>query len=662
MVRELDLDNVPELVRSLLDDPERLARMRGRCSPRRGPTPRTDRGRADRARVGMKGRQALVRRHRRRRADRVRAARPGARRGGRRLGSRPHAVPRAARRRADRDLTRAGRARRLGGVVSSAYPSVAGLSRTEFLRELVAGRRAIVVAGTHGKGTTAAMIAFVLRETGPRSRVADRRPGAAARLERRLRRGAARRRGRRVRPHGLLARAPRSPSSRTSSSTTTRSSRRRPSSRRRSRRGSPPRRTSSRRAALRRRAAAAGRAQPPERGQPRSRRSSSPASPREEAEPALARFTGTGRRFEVHERGGITVVDDYAHHPTEIAATIAAARERFPDGACSFSSSRTSTRARATSRPSSAPRSRRPTTSRSTDVYPAREQPIPGVTGKLIVDALSDRGVLAGWTPTVEQGAARSAAARGPATCCSCSARATSIAPSASCRSSVLVRGGERRARALHDDRHGRAGALLRAAGDARRAAGGALRFAAPSVACRGRDRARLEPPRPRRRRRGRSSCKLAGELAAARIEGTMLVGGGGRRTPSASTAPGRPSSAGFEFASAIPGTVGGGVRMNAGAYGGEWRDVLVDARVVDADTVRRLTPAELDLSYRHSGLGAGRGRRPGALPARAVDARGGEGDGGRAARAAQGDAADEQADLRQRLQEPRHRARGGAR
>jgi len=42
-----------------------------------------------------------------------------------------------------------------------------------------------------------------------------------------------------------------------------------------------------------------------------------------------------------------------------------------------------------------------------TDVYPAREAPVPGVTGKLIVDALSDAGVLAGWTPTVEEGAAR---------------------------------------------------------------------------------------------------------------------------------------------------------------------------------------------------------------------------------------------------------------
>ena len=42
-----------------------------------------------------------------------------------------------------------------------------------------------------------------------------------------------------------------------------------------------------------------------------------------------------------------------------------------------------------------------------TDVYPARETAVPGVTGKLIVDALSDQGVLAGWTPTVEQGVAR---------------------------------------------------------------------------------------------------------------------------------------------------------------------------------------------------------------------------------------------------------------
>lgn len=47
---------------------------------------------------------------------------------------------------------------------------------------------------------------------------------------------------------------------------------------------------------------------------------------------ALAKFTGTGRRFEIRgEAGGVTVIDDYAHHPTEILATLAAARARYPE-------------------------------------------------------------------------------------------------------------------------------------------------------------------------------------------------------------------------------------------------------------------------------------------------------------------------------------------
>jgi UDP-N-acetylmuramate--alanine ligase len=46
---------------------------------------------------------------------------------------------------------------------------------------------------------------------------------------------------------------------------------------------------------------------------------------------ALAKFSGTGRRFELRgEAGGVTVIDDYAHHPTEILATLAAARARYP--------------------------------------------------------------------------------------------------------------------------------------------------------------------------------------------------------------------------------------------------------------------------------------------------------------------------------------------
>src|SRR5690348_4064746 len=51
----------------------------------------------------------------------------------------------------------------------------------------------------------------------------------------------------------------------------------------------------------------------------------------ERALPALAEFSGVGRRFErVGDAGGVTVVDDYAHHPTEVEATLAAARQAFP--------------------------------------------------------------------------------------------------------------------------------------------------------------------------------------------------------------------------------------------------------------------------------------------------------------------------------------------
>ncbi len=53
--------------------------------------------------------------------------------------------------------------------------------------------------------------------------------------------------------------------------------------------------------------------------------------PLEAAAEALGRFHGTGRRFEVRgEANGITIVDDYAHHPTEIQATLSAAKSRFP--------------------------------------------------------------------------------------------------------------------------------------------------------------------------------------------------------------------------------------------------------------------------------------------------------------------------------------------
>ena len=63
-------------------------------------------------------------------------------------------------------------------------------------------------------------------------------------------------------------------------------------------------------------------------------------------------------------------------------------------------------------------------------------------------------------------------------------------------------------------------------------------------------------------------------------------------------------SLAGLAFLSGIPGTIGGALRMNAGAYGGETKDVLIEARGVDrAGNLRDYSNAEMGFSYRHCGV-----------------------------------------------------------
>lgn len=128
---------------------------------------------------------------------------------------------------------------------------------------------------------------------------------------------------------------------------------------------------------------------------------------RREAAPVLARFCGVGRRFELKgEVRGVTIVDDYGHHPTEVAATIAAARgagftrvlvlfqphlfSRTLHLQHEFAVALAGADAVAV-----------------TDIYPAREQPLPGVTGKLVVDALAARrpGMPIGWMPALPDGA-----------------------------------------------------------------------------------------------------------------------------------------------------------------------------------------------------------------------------------------------------------------
>jgi UDP-N-acetylmuramate--alanine ligase len=115
--------------------------------------------------------------------------------------------------------------------------------------------------------------------------------------------------------------------------------------------------------------------------------------PIETAAGALARFDGVARRFETKgERNGVLVVDDYAHHPTEIAATLAAARQVHPQRrlVALFQPhlySRTKSFAREFGRALNAA-----DMAFVTEIYPSREAPIPGVSGRDVVEAAAAFG------------------------------------------------------------------------------------------------------------------------------------------------------------------------------------------------------------------------------------------------------------------------------
>jgi UDP-N-acetylmuramate--alanine ligase len=114
--------------------------------------------------------------------------------------------------------------------------------------------------------------------------------------------------------------------------------------------------------------------------------------------PGLARFRGVERRFQrIGEARGVTILDDYAHHPTEIAATLAAARNAFPsrrvivafqphlfsrtrDFAADFAAALAKADALFL-----------------TEIYPSRERPIPGVTAALIGDRIASSGGHLAW-------------------------------------------------------------------------------------------------------------------------------------------------------------------------------------------------------------------------------------------------------------------------
>jgi UDP-N-acetylmuramate--alanine ligase len=130
--------------------------------------------------------------------------------------------------------------------------------------------------------------------------------------------------------------------------------------------------------------------------------------PRSDAEPVLAEFTGAHRRFELAaEVNGVRLYDDYGHHPAEIAATLATAREVVSGG-----------RVLALFQPHLYSRTLHLVDELAvalagadiacvTEIYPAREEPIPEVSGKLVVDRLAEvrPGMRVGWAPALPDAA-----------------------------------------------------------------------------------------------------------------------------------------------------------------------------------------------------------------------------------------------------------------
>jgi len=122
-----------------------------------------------------------------------------------------------------------------------------------------------------------------------------------------------------------------------------------------------------------------------------------------DAERVLVEFAGVGRRLEERgEAGGVRVYDSYAHHPAELAADLAAIGGRVLALFQPHLYSRTRYLAHGFARALADAHA-----VCVTDIYPAREEPIPGVTGRLVVEELAALrpGMRIGWAPELEQAA-----------------------------------------------------------------------------------------------------------------------------------------------------------------------------------------------------------------------------------------------------------------
>lgn len=334
---------------------------------------------------------------------------------------------------------------------------------------------------------------------------------------------------------------------------------------------------------------------------------------------ALETFRGARRRFEFkHRSPDVLVLDDYGHHPSELRATLATARAGHPRPG----------RIVALFQPHRYSRTQRLKAEFGrafddadvvlvTDIYPASEPPIPGVTGELLVDELRRHGhPEAHYEPRFDRLRARAGALLRPGDLLitlgagniheASTALVADLRELASLRE-LLGRGAEGEVKLYEPlSRH----TTLRV--------GGPAQFWAEPTS----EAAFARLVRHARERGlpvfviGRGSnllvrdggiegivihpvsgefARLETDVAAAEI--TAGVGVGLKRLAGAAA---KANIGGFEWMDGIPGAVGGGLRMNAGAMGTETFDQVVRVRFLDGDgEVREAAPAELAPRYR---------------------------------------------------------------
>jgi UDP-N-acetylenolpyruvoylglucosamine reductase len=344
---------------------------------------------------------------------------------------------------------------------------------------------------------------------------------------------------------------------------------------------------------------------------------------RADAETHLAEFRGASRRFELRgEEGGVRIYDDYAHHPTEIAETLATARQLGARRVLVLFQPHLYSRTRHLAQEFGIALSSADAVAVA-DVYRARELPIDGVTGKLIVDEI--RGTRAGWMPSLESGAhwLVSLAREGDIVL---TVGAGDVDRAVPILLEQLSKPVEKEA-APRTGRLRRMGSVLRIEEGVSLAryttlgTGGPARwFARPDtvdqleetltfasqqevgVAVVGLGSNLLAADEGV----GQLVLKLGGELAAVAVASDGVSAGGGATNAVVLHRAREAGLGGFEFACAIPGTTGGGVWMNAGAYGGDFAQVLERALVVSAAGPEWLTPTGLGLTYRRSDLQEG--------------------------------------------------------